>query len=123
MHSLLLIEDSSELRDLVGFCLDTWTVREASSRLEAMGLLGDSKPDLILLDSQLDDGPSQLWFSQLRAAFDGPIVWFSGHAPGPELSGQIAGQILKPFDPTQLANQLEHIWGAHGSAGSRPKVG
>ena len=109
MQSLLLIEDCPELRDLVGFCLDNWTIREASSRLQALGLLDDSKPDLVLLDSQLDDGPSHLWFSQLRAAFDGPIVWFSGHALDPELSNQIAGQILKPFDPGKLANQLEQL--------------
>lgn len=106
---MLIIEDSLELRALVAVCLDGWAVLEASSGAEALSLLDGHLPDLVLLDSQLEDGPTQQWFPKLRAAFSGPIVWFSAREPGPEIESELAGHVPKPFDPMNLEILLEAI--------------
>lgn len=106
MRCLLLIEDSVELQALVAVCLGGWEILEAAGGEEALAHLRLRQPDLILLDSQLEDGSAQQWFPQLRSLFAGPIVWFSSKDPGPDLAGQLAGQIQKPFDPLRLQGQL-----------------
>lgn len=107
MPSLLLVEDSEEMRMLVEVCLDDWEILEATSSDEALTLLASHTPDLVLIDSMLDDGPVEERLPELRAAFPrGPLLWFATKLPSAQFKELITGQISKPFEPDELALRL-----------------
>ena len=100
---LLLVEDCAEVRDLAAFCLrsEGWLVSLAGTLAEARAYQGESF-GLILTDYELPDGLG----TSLVSTFDVPLVLFSARPPE-EVAPGVLGVIKKPFDPLQLAGQIE----------------
>jgi CheY-like chemotaxis protein len=114
---VLVVDDEDDIRDIARLSLERiggWTVVTASSGDEAVELAAREAPfTVVLLDVMMpgSDGPATL--ERLRS---GPL---DAHTPIVFLTAKVqpadrkrlhelgaAGVIAKPFDPTQLSQQL-----------------
>ncbi len=109
MKSLLVIEDSSEVRVLLEFALEEFAVTYCSHLKDAKEKLSKNKFDLILLDLGLPDGDGLQFLTHLAAQQETkeiPVIILSGKS---EISNKVLAFsvgaedfISKPFDPLEL---------------------
>jgi CheY-like chemotaxis protein len=112
---VLYVDDEADLREVATMSLELdpeIEVRSCESGLEALEMLEDWKPDLILLDLMMPgmDGPTT--HGEILARFGDaiPIVYFTARAEASEKARLLAlgahGVIAKPFDPMRLAAEV-----------------
>lgn len=115
MRRALLIDDDVCIHDLVALALSTrgWDVVTAiSAELGIQSALANP-PDAILLDVHIPptNGPAILADIRTHAELrDVPVIFLtadSGERTGVE--GGAIGAISKPFDPKNLAHQIEDM--------------
>lgn len=91
----------------------------ASDSLEAVALARRERPDLVISDLRLTDGPTGLAaIARIREFIDPAVVIVTGH-PEPLVRGRSpdnAALVLKPFLPEALHRAIEaavsaRIWG------------
>ena len=116
---ILLVDDDALIRRVGELCLSrigNWNVVLASSGAEALQMIPQEKPDLILLDVMMPgmDGPTVL--SNLRkeeASQNTPVIFMTAKVRPEEvetyLAMDAAGVITKPFDPIQLTDEIKGI--------------
>jgi excisionase family DNA binding protein len=117
---VLIVDDDERVREYVRVNLEMegYTVREAGSAEEGLGVLEEVSPDLILLDVMMPevDGWEMLRRVQKRHGVGAiPVVMFSGKvedAAGEAAERGASGFIGKPFDPRQLIDRAKQILGA-----------
>jgi len=129
MNNVLLVDDEPDIRTIGKMSLTRvgkFEVRLASSGAEALRLVGEQRPDLIILDVMMPemDGPTTL--GALRAdpaTADIPVILMTAKVLAPELEMWLsigaAGVIRKPFDPMTLPNEVRKIvaeWSAARSS-------
>ncbi|TAJ21416.1 MAG: hybrid sensor histidine kinase/response regulator [Dehalococcoidia bacterium] len=109
---VLVIEDEDAIRGLVRDTLEGegYRVQAASSAEDAMSMLDQVKPALILLDLRLPGMDGFAFVSAYRdrtAANDlAPIILVSALRPREELPTGVVGYLRKPFD---LDDLLMHV--------------
>jgi CheY-like chemotaxis protein len=114
---VLVVDDEDDIRQIAALSLERlggWTVVTASSGDEAVELAAREAPfTVVLLDVMMpgSDGPATL--ERLRSgplAAGTPIVFLTAKVQPADrqrlLGLGAAGVIAKPFDPTQLSQQL-----------------
>src|SRR3954447_9219486 len=115
---VLIVDDDERLREYVRVNLEMqgYTVHEAGSAEEGMGVLDESRPDLVLLDVMMPqvDGWEMLQLMHERHGVGSfPVVMFSGKvddAAADEAAERGAqGFIGKPFDPQELIAQTKQL--------------
>jgi CheY-like chemotaxis protein len=113
---VLLVEDSSELRETVAEALggEGFYVREASNGREAIDRARSLLPDVIVMDLSLPvlDGASAARVIKTYApTADTRIVAFTGMSVGPSdaLALGLDGVIRKPCDPPAMAAALRSV--------------
>jgi excisionase family DNA binding protein len=108
---VLIVDDDERLREYVRVNLEAegYVVREAGSGEEALAVLGEESPDLILLDVMMPqvDGWETLRQIQEHTGVGAiPVIMFSGKADersaADAQSRGAQGFIGKPFDPRSL---------------------
>lgn len=116
MSRILYVDDDNDIREIAEMALELdpdLTVRLCSSGAEAVSVVTDWSPDLVLLDVMMPemDGPETL--ARLRAEGLGsavPIVFITARSQHKEVERLkmlgAAGVIAKPFDPMTLATQV-----------------
>ena len=115
---VLIVDDDERVREYVRVNLEMegYSVREAGSADEGLGVLEEVSPDLILLDVMMPevDGWEMLRRVQQRHGVGAiPVVMFSGKvneqsaAEATALGAQ--GFVVKPFDPQQLIEQAKQL--------------
>ena len=115
---VLIVDDDERVREYVRVNLEMegYSVREAGSADEGLGVLEEVSPDLILLDVMMPevDGWEMLRRVQQRHGVGAiPVVMFSGKvneqsaAEATALGAQ--GFVGKPFDPQQLIEQAKQL--------------
>jgi DNA-binding response OmpR family regulator len=95
--------------------MEGYTVHEAASAKEGMGILDELRPDLVLLDVMMPkvDGWEMLQLMHDRHGVGSfPVVMFSGKVD--EAADEAAergaqGFIGKPFDPHELIAQTKQL--------------
>lgn len=121
---ILMVEDNPDIQSAARLILESfggYRVCICGSGLEALNLLRDFMPELILLDVVLPgmDGPSVL--EALKNDPDTaaiPVVFMTAKAQAHEVAAYkqlgAVDVIAKPFDPVTLPATIKNIWdGAH----------
>ncbi|WP_199345126.1 MULTISPECIES: response regulator [Nostoc] len=117
--TILLIDDELNVREIVELCLKDlagWNVLTADSPLQGLqSAVGDS-PDAIVLDISISGIDTFKLMNKLRNNPDTqtiPIVLLSANVRWLDSqflrNYQIAGVILKPFDPVNLPAQIAKL--------------
>ena len=117
---VLYVDDEPDIREVVEMALGltgALTVKTCGSGIDALGLLTDYRPDLVLLDVMMPglDGPATLARMRNDAALCHiPVVFMTAKALPQEVDRFMSlgaiGVISKPFDPMLLAKRVQEIW-------------
>ncbi|MDQ2909560.1 MAG: response regulator [Actinomycetota bacterium] len=116
--TVLIVDDDAKLREYirVNLELEGYSVREAGSAEEGLGVLDEATPDLVLLDVMMPevDGWEMLRRVQERHGVGGiPVIMFSGkvdeRAADEAASRGAQGFIGKPFNPQALVDQTKQL--------------
>ena len=117
--TVLIVDDDEKLREYVRVNLEMegYTVREAGSAEDGLGVLDEATPDLVLLDVMMPevDGWEMLQRVQERHGVGTiPVIMFSGKVDeqGAEEAATRGAQgfIGKPFNPQQLIDQTKQLF-------------
>lgn len=116
MIRVLYVDDEPDIREiaLLALSLDPeFEVRSAASGLDALRIVSQWYPDIILLDVMMPglDGPGTLVKLRDEAATSSmPVVFITARAQSQDMQSFAAlgarGVIAKPFDPVTLAQQV-----------------
>ncbi len=123
---VLYVDDEPDIRELVTIALqfdDDLEVRTCCSGAEALGMVEEFRPDIVLLDVMMPelDGPGTLARLRLMPGCAGtPVVFFTAKV----LPGEIdrfkqlgaTAVLAKPFDPLTLAQQVRQMLDASDSS-------
>ena len=117
---VLIVDDESSLRTLVRANLevDGLEVSEAVDGIEAMNMLQESKPDLILLDIMMPGKDGIEVLEELAAdknLREIPVILLTAKGELEDLERGAAlgarGHITKPFDPEQMVRTVKAALG------------
>jgi CheY-like chemotaxis protein len=113
LFRVLLVDDDADIREVVELALSldpAFIVRSCASGADAMRVVADWTPDIILLDAVMPgmDGPTALArLRQRPQTAKLPVVFLTARVQSAELEELRAlgpaGVIAKPFDPMTLA--------------------
>jgi CheY-like chemotaxis protein len=115
MKSILLVDDDESFRQLVLPALEStgYTVLQAESGMEALQILQDNNPDLLIIDGYLPDMDGEEWIVERRAeGINTPIVFISGYWREPaaykRLTDELGVDLLvnKPIMPLAFREQI-----------------
>ena len=127
MRKILIIDDDVTIGDLEQEVLERegYAVQRAYSGTEALLLLKDSRPDLVLLDLMLPGLPGEEVLPQLKGI---PVIVVSAKASVEDkvdlLLGGAADYLTKPFALEELAARVQaHLRRQERSAPGRPAGG
>lgn len=116
--TVLIVDDDPKLREYVRVNLEMegYSVKEAGSADEGLGVLDESTPDLVLLDVMMPevDGWEMLRRVQERHGVGAiPVIMFSGKvdekAAEEAASRGAQAFIGKPFNPQELIDQTKQL--------------
>lgn len=120
LQRVLYVEDDPDIRTIAAMALETLgglVLRSCASGEEALGAAADFRPDLLLLDVMMPglDGPTTLArLRELPATAATPVIFMTAKVQGPEVEHYRAlgalGVISKPFDPLNLAAEIQALW-------------
>jgi len=119
IEKVVLVDDDPSIRRIAQICLvklGPWQVELAASGAEALALLSNSHPDVLILDVMMPemDGPSTLLLIRERIPeFKGPVIFMTAKVMTSEVEEYMklgaAGVIGKPFNPKDLAEEVRKI--------------
>lgn len=128
LQRILMVEDDSDIQIVAKLALEAvggYTVRVASSGVEALACGRGFAPDLVVLDVMMPgmDGPTVL--KRLRADTQTahlPIVFMTAKAQAHEIAAYkkwgAFDVVTKPFDPMTLPATLAQIWNRNRAGGA-----
>ncbi|MGA8079347.1 MAG: response regulator [Xanthobacteraceae bacterium] len=112
-EKLLLVDDDPDVRDIVCRVLSElgYAVREAGGGQEALGVLPDFSPDLLIVDFAMPNmnGAELVTTARQRNA-DLKVLFLSGYADSAILESAVGDALLlrKPFRPGDLASAVRN---------------
>lgn len=116
--NLILVQSEPVLAELTSFRLELlgFGIKTFSNAAEALAAIEKSMPDLVIVDTSLEDVDGIEWITRLRGEYvpeQLPILVFS-QDPSLETVERafMAGAqdyILTPYDPTVLEEKIEHL--------------
>lgn len=119
---ILHVEDDPAIRKIVALALGRvggFEMQSAASGVEALELLSQGLPQLVLLDVMMPDMDGPMLLSRLRARADTadlPVMFMTAKGSDDERAhlralGAVA-VLEKPFDPMTLAAVVQQHWEA-----------
>ena len=126
--TVLVVEDERKLRDFIRSYLERagFTVLSTGSGAEAITMVTDAEPDLMVLDLGLPDVPGETVARELRAISAIPILMLTAKAAeedrirGLELGAD--DYVTKPFSPRELVLRVQAILRRGGPAAAQQGV-
>lgn len=114
-QSILVVDDDPHIRDVVCFALAKagMTTRAAGDGAEALRLVGEAAPDLIVLDINMPEMDGLEVCRKLRQTSDLPVLFLSSRDDeidrilGLELGAD--DYVTKPFSPRELVARINAI--------------
>lgn len=120
LNRILYVEDDADIREIVRMSLEMvghYQVAACGSCADALGVVDDFEPDLLLLDVMMPDvdGPATLeHLREHEAAADAPAIFLTASVQEHDMARYaemgVVDVIIKPFDPMQLAAKIEASW-------------
>ena len=113
--TVLVVEDERKVRELVRDCFEDegFGVLTTASGAEAITLVEQSAPDLVVLDLRLPDVPGEEVARKVRAVSQVPILMLTAKAAAQDrIAGLELGAddyLTKPFSPRELILRAEAI--------------
>jgi CheY-like chemotaxis protein len=118
---ILVIDDEERIQEVVQTCLEIlggWEVITASSGNEGLLIAQTQQPDAILLDVSMPEMDGLATFQRLQenpTTQSIPVILLTAKVQPADRERfaqlGIAGVIIKPFDPVQLASQVASALG------------
>ncbi|GAB4201850.1 MAG: response regulator [Coleofasciculaceae cyanobacterium] len=118
---ILVIDDEERIQEVVQTCLEilvSWEVLTASSGNEGLLIAQTQQPDAILLDVSMPGMDGLATFERLQenpTTQSVPVILLTAKVQPADRERfaqlGIAGVIIKPFDPVQLASQVASALG------------
>ena len=125
LNRILYVEDDADIRTIVTMSLEKlgkFRVAACDSCAEALALVDDFRPDLLLLDVMMPDvdGPATLQVLRERVSTaSAPAIFVTAKVQTGDIERYrklgVLDVIIKPFDPMVLPGQIERIWQQHWS--------
>ena len=119
MTKVLLVDDDNNIRTIAMMGLEDstdWELVEASSGNQAIEIAQKENPDLILLDMMMPGLDGKATLSKLREndiTSNIPVIFMTAKVQTTEIEHYktlgVHGVIIKPFDPTTLADDVRKI--------------
>jgi len=120
LRKILHVEDDPDIQNIANVTLTSiggFEVNSCSSCAEALGVVRDYMPDLILLDVMMPemDGPATLAaLREIPEIKNIPVIFMTAKAQTDEINSFLAlgaiGVITKPFNPMTLPDEIKTIW-------------
>jgi CheY-like chemotaxis protein len=120
LNRILYVDDDADIREIVRMSLEMvgkYQVAACESCADALDIVDDFDPDLLLLDVMMPevDGPETLeQLREHRAASDAPAIFLTASVQAEEMASYagmgVVDVISKPFDPMRLPEQIETTW-------------
>lgn len=117
MIRVLYVDDEPDIREIAELSLSLdpgFDVHTAASGEEALAVVAEWQPDVVLLDVMMPvmDGPAVL--AELRSrGVNTPVVFVTARAQRSEMQSfatlDAKGVLAKPFDPVTLAAQVRAL--------------
>lgn len=124
ISKVLMVDDDPHIRLITQMSLEgltKWQVQLAGSGNEALRILDEERPDLVLLDMSMPgmDGTSVFTEMKKRLGTTIPqVIFMTAKVQSQEVEQYktmgAAGVISKPFDPMMLPKQILEILGLDG---------
>lgn len=123
MKKLLIADDEPGIRSLVKMTLenDAYEIMEASDGVQALALVKDHRPQLVLLDVSM---PGMSGFEVCRAIRADPllkeirVIMLTAMAQEADLAEGVAAGVddyfTKPFSPVALIRKVEEVFDGTG---------
>jgi two-component system, NtrC family, response regulator AtoC len=113
-ETILVVDDEPSIRHAIGRAFAGLTVREAENGEQAIALVRDAYPDIVLLDQKLPDGDGLAFAAKIRAIDpDLPVVLLTGHGSVDlavdALKQGIVDFIEKPFKLERLRTTVNNL--------------
>jgi CheY-like chemotaxis protein len=118
-RKILIIEDEPEIRFILAMCLQHSGIFDpilACDGLEGIEMARQQAPDLILIDAvmpRLDGYATCRLIKEDARLKDIPVIFLTARTDRREVDRAIragaSGYLPKPFDPLQLASQIDRI--------------
>ncbi|MBX9687416.1 MAG: response regulator [Candidatus Obscuribacterales bacterium] len=119
ISKILMVDDDMHIRRIAEISLKRvgkWDVRLASSGKEALLLVKEDLPDLILLDVSMPELDGPAIFAILKedqSTASVPVIFLTGRVLHDEVEEYrklgVAGVINKPFDPLKLPGEIMRL--------------
>ena len=120
LNKILYVEDDADIRKIVSMSLEMvgeYTVAACGSCADALEMVDDFAPDLLLLDVMMPDvdGPATLRALRKReGTADTPAVFITAKVQAGDMALYkrlgVFDVIVKPFDPMVLSDRIGQIW-------------
>ncbi|MEY3879215.1 MAG: hypothetical protein RIQ94_10 [Pseudomonadota bacterium] len=120
MKTILVVDDSRSLRQMVAFCLTSagYQVREAVDGVEALEIIQEQQFDLVLTDQNMPRMDGLAFIESLRtqpAYQNTPILMLttesSDEMKAKGRAAKATGWLVKPFDPEKLISVVQKVIG------------
>lgn len=123
LKKILYVEDDPNIQLLVKLSLEDFgdfELKVCSSGKEALQVIEEFQPDLLLLDVMMPemDGPTTLVeLRKLEAGRNKPAIFLTAKVHEDDIAvlkqhENVIAIISKPFDPTTLSNEIQEAWRA-----------
>lgn len=123
---ILIVDDEQSIREIVSVYLERagYEVLTASDGVEALEILGEQRPTLVVLDLMLPEVDGYEITRHLRAHGDVPIIMLTARRQETDrILGLEMGAddyVVKPFSPRELVSRVKAVLRrTEGSAGDR----
>lgn len=118
---VLVVDDEPDIREIAQVSLELvggWEVTVATNGAEALQRAAEIRPEVILLDVMMPDMDGPTTFRRLQENADTagiPVIFLTAKVQAADRRHfsdlGVAGVISKPFDPLQLAQEVQGLLG------------
>lgn len=123
LTKIMYVEDEEYLRQIVEMALERvggFNITTCASGTDALALLDEVQPDLILLDVRLPGMTGQALLTEIRKRDDfkaTPVIYVTASVMYEELdeyrNSDAIDVISRPFDPMTLSDRIREVWERH----------